>query len=84
MGLSVEEVVTAGILGALHELGSLIVVAPTEAESLRTAESRLMLAKARFRLATIDVLTAFPELIKYVSFVARSTRTRSRRRSRES
>jgi hypothetical protein len=70
MGLGVGEVFTAGVVGALHEVGSLVIVPPTEAESLRMSESRFMLEKARFRLATIDFLTSIPELVEYAPTVA--------------
>jgi HD-GYP domain-containing protein (c-di-GMP phosphodiesterase class II) len=70
MGLNVEGVFTAGVVGALHEVGSLLVVPPTEAESLRMAESRFMLEKARFRLATIDVLASIPVLKRFAVTVA--------------
>jgi hypothetical protein len=70
MGLSIADIFTAGVVGALHEVGSLIVVPPTEAESLRMAESRFMLEKARFRLATIDLLTSIPELVQYAPLIA--------------
>jgi hypothetical protein len=70
MGLRLEDVFTAGVVGALHEVGSLLVVAPTEAESLRMADARFMLEKARFRLATIDVLLGVPELVIYAPLVA--------------
>ena len=43
MGLDVEGVFAAGVVGALHEVGSLLVVPPSEAESLRMAESLFML-----------------------------------------
>ncbi len=70
MGLSIGDIFTAGVVGALHEVGSLIVVPPTEAESLRMAESRFMLEKARFRLATIDLVTSIPELVQYAPLAA--------------
>jgi hypothetical protein len=70
MGLGVGEVFSAGVVGALHEVGSLVIVPPSEAESLRMSESRFMLEKARFRLATIDLLTAIPELVEYAPVVA--------------
>jgi hypothetical protein len=58
------------VVGAPHEAGSLLVVPPTEAESLRMAESRFMLEKARFRLATIDVLSRIPVLKRFAVDVA--------------
>jgi len=70
MGLGVDDVFTAGVVGALHEVGSLVIVAPSEAESLRMSESRFMLEKARFRLATIDLLTCIPELVEFAPLVA--------------
>lgn len=70
MGLSVDEVFTAGNVGALHEVGSLVVVPPSEAESLGISESRFMLEKARFRFATIDLLTGIQELVEYAPIVA--------------
>ena len=70
MGVSTEEIFMAGVVGALHEVGSLIVLPPTEAESLRMAESKFMLEKARFRLATIDLLTGIPALVEYAPLVA--------------
>lgn len=65
MGLDIAEVFRAGVVGALHEVGALVVAPPTEAESLRMAESRFMLEKARFRLASVDVLARIPVLARF-------------------
>lgn len=58
MALDVDAVFAAAVVGALHEVASLVVDAPTEADSLEMTESHWMLAKSRFRLATLDLLCA--------------------------
>jgi len=70
MDLDIAEVFAAGVVGALHEVASLVVEAPTEAESLMMTESLWMLAKSRFRIATLDILSEIAILRPYADPVA--------------
>lgn len=70
MGYRRGGVFTAGVVGALHEIGSLVVRAPTELESLRMAESQFALEKARFRRASLELLSGIPTLAHVAGHVA--------------
>jgi hypothetical protein len=50
-----------------------VIVPPSEAEALRMPrmpQSRFLFEKARFRLATIDLLTAIHDLVEYAPAIA--------------